>query len=310
MTPATIAGIPIGDGHPCRIAVDLGTNPGGNLDLAMAMIRAAKDAGCDFVKGQRRTPELAVPQHEWNDIRDTPWGRMPKLVYRHRVEFSDEQWAKLLWFAASIGIPIFASVWDLPSLESMERLGSPCHKIPSARLHDHALIAAAAATRKPLILSTGMSTMHDVEDAVCQAWMGWGHKYGMPTGIRDPDWTTDAPGLILLQCTSAYPAKAEESNLRVIPQYRWRFCCPVGFSSHKIGIQTCLLAVAVWANLIERHITTSRSLPGSDHRMSSEPEDLARLVKEIRYAEACLGDGRKIVYPSEESERKRLRGTA
>ena len=309
MTPVTIAGIPIGDGHPTRLCADIGTNHGGNLDLAMSLIRSAKQAGCDFVKGQKRCPELAVPEAEWNELRDTPWGKMPKLVYRHRVEFSQEQWTKLFDFAHSLGIVMFTSVWDIPSLECMERVISPCYKIPSARAHDTELIRAVAATRKPVIVSTGMSTMNEVDRAADNIWIGWGQRYGIPSGIRDPDWKSDAPGMIVLQCTSAYPARAEESNLRVIPHFRWRFCCPVGFSSHKIGIATCLLAVAVGAKLIERHISLDRRTKGSDHRMSSEPEDLARLVKEIRYTEACLGDGVKRVYDSEVPERKRLRGT-
>jgi len=162
MTPVTIAGIPIGDGHPTRLCADIGTNHGGNLDLAMSLIRSAKQAGCDFVKGQKRCPELAVPEAEWNELRDTPWGKMPKLVYRHRVEFSQEQWTKLFDFAHSLGIVMFTSVWDIPSLECMERVISPCYKIPSARAHDTELIRAVAATRKPVIVSTGMSTMNDL----------------------------------------------------------------------------------------------------------------------------------------------------
>ena len=310
MTPATIAGIPIGDGHPCQVVAEIGTNAAGSLRVAKEMIKTAKDAGCAFVKFQARTPELAVPKAEWNELRDTPWGTMTKLDYRKRVEFSEEEYLKLFAHAKQIGIVAFASVWDLPSLERMERTGSPCHKIPSARLHDFTLIEATTATKKPIILSTGMSTGQDVRNAVNQAWMGWGYKYGLPSGIRDPDWKTDTPGLTILQCTSAYPAKAEESNLRVIRLYRWEFGCPVGFSSHKIGIQTCVLAVAVGANLIERHITFSRNAHGSDHRMSSTKEDLARLVKEIRYTEACLGDGTKKVEASEETEARRLRGSS
>mgnify|MGYP001613574826 CR=1 FL=1 len=355
MTTVTIAGIPIGDDYPTRVCAEIGTNPGGNLDLAMALIRAAKEAGADMVKGQRRTPELAVPEAEWNEVRDTPWGKMPKLAYRHRAEFSDEQWAKLFDFAKSIGIALFTSVWDLPSLESMERLGSPCHKIPSARAHDSTLIIAAWQTGKPIILSTGMSDWEDVcavtESLVFQELdrlratlpertvegifdAAWCREQGkLEKAIRVADaaikrdfsvvgkaidrwleehevaWNVVSGRLVLLQCTSAYPPRADESNLRVIQTYKQSFGCPVGFSSHKIGIQTCLLAVAVGANVIERHITLSRDAKGSDHRMSSEPEDLARLVKEIRYAEACLGDGKKIVFPSEEAERKRLRGT-
>ena len=295
MTPVTIGGIPIGDGHPVRLVAEIGTGHQGDVDLAKWLIHMAKDVGCDFVKGQRRTPELAVPRDEWNEPRDTPWGyQLSKLEYRRRVEFDDRQWAELFEYAKEIGIPLFASVWDVPSLESMERLGCPAYKIPSARLHDRRLVMAAASDGVPLILSTGMSSMKDVENAVM--WAGGGAR----TARRELQ-------LILLQATSACPAKAEESNLRVIRYYRDCFQCPVGFSSHKIGIATCLLAVAVGANVIERHITWSRDAKGSDHRMSSTGEDLKRLVQEIRYAEACLGDGIKCIAQSEMVEAVRLR---
>lgn len=293
MKAVEIAGIPIGDGYPTRVCAELGTNHRGDLALATQMIWASKVAGCDMVKLQCRTPELAVPEAEWNELRDTPWGKMTKLKYRSRVEFNDALWADLVTFAASVEIPLFASVWDLPSLEVMEKVGSPCHKIPSPRLHDDELLKAVAWTAQPIILSTGISTMEEVEHAVNLI-----HQH-----------SDGKPALILLQCTSAYPARADESNLRVIQTYKEAFGCPVGFSSHKIGIETCELAVAVGANLIERHMTLDRSETGSDHRMSSTPADLARLVKKVRYAEAALGSGVKCVYPSEEAERKRLRGS-
>ena len=295
MTPVTIAGIPIGDGHPCRIVAEIGTNHGGDLDLAKWLIKMAKDVGCDLVKGQCRTPELAVPRDEWEEFRDTPWGKMKKIDYRRRVEFNDKQWAELFDYAERVSIPLFASVWDEPALGSMEALPSPCYKIPSARLHDRRLVMGAASDGRPLILSTGMSDMNDVRAAVMWA------SGGASAARKELK-------LILLQATSAYPAKAEESNLRVIRYYKDCFDCPVGFSSHKIGIATCLLAVAVGANMIERHVTWSREARGSDHRMSSTVEDLKRLVQEIRYAEACLGTGVKCIEQSEMAEAKRLRG--
>ncbi len=289
MTPVTIAGIPIGDGHPCRLVVDLGTNHQGDVRLALKMIEAAKAAGADFIKLQKRTPELSVPKAEWNELRDTPWGKMTKLDYRKRVEFGGDEYSTIDAHCHAIGIPWFCSVWDVPSVRFLRNL--PCDfvalKIPSARVTDLELLAEVNYYQKPTILSTGMSTWEEVQRAF----------------IALPFHNT-----IVLQCTSAYPARADESSLRVMDTYRRMLHCPVGFSSHKIGIQTCLLAVAVGANLIERHLSLDRRTKGSDHRMSSEPEDLARLVSEIRYAEACLGDGVKVVFPSEEAERQRLRG--
>ena len=300
MTPVTIGGIPIGDGHPCRIVAEIGTNHGGDLDLAKWLIKMAKDVGCDMVKGQKRSPELAVPRAEWQELRDSPWGQMTKIAYRRRVEFSEDQWAELFEYAKGVGIPLFASVWDLPSLESMERVGSPCHKIPSARLHDDELLRATARYGRPVILSTGMSEWI----AVKRAWSILRDQFDADSKAK---WR-NLPLIIPMQCTSSYPARHDESNLRVIQTYKREFGGPVGFSSHKIGIATCILALAVGANLVERHITWSRETPGSDHRMSSTGEDLKRLVREIRYAEACLGDGIKCLTESERPEAVRLRG--
>jgi N-acetylneuraminate synthase len=162
-------------------------------------------------------------------------------------------------------------------------------KIPSARLHDTSLIRFAATLGRPLILSTGMSTMDDVRFAV------------QPAPFQS---------YILMQCTSSYPARSDESGLRVIQTYRDTFGVPVGFSSHKIGIETCLLAVACGANIIERHITWDRDAAGSDHRMSSTKDDMTRLVSEVRRVEQILGDGVKRVWISEAAERERLRGAA
>ena len=294
----TIGGLDIGHEHHCRVIAEIGVNHNGDIDRALDLIAAARRAGCDAVKFQKRTPHLAVPEAEWGELRDTPFGKMPKLDYRERVEFDWPDYQIIAEYCQTIGIPWFVSVWDLPSVEIMEGMECVAYKIPSARLHDTALLRRVARTMKPLILSTGMSTMEDVETAV--------RTLDNTRQDKTPCFYQD---LILLQCTSAYPAKAEESNLRVIQTYRETYCdMPVGFSSHKIGLQTCLLAVAAGACVIERHITLDRAALGSDHKMSSTPEDLARLVKEIRYAEQCLGDGVKRVYPSEEGERKRLRG--
>lgn len=298
-------GIDIGDGHPCRVVAELGTNHQGDLKLAKRLAREAKDAGCDFVKLQVRTPELAVPRAEWDDLRETPWGPMTKLEYRSRVELSDEALQGFQDYCAAINLPWFASVWDIPALDRLHSLPVDFIgvKIPSARLQDDNLLKAAAMSGKPVILSTGMSNLAEV----LRAYRLMEKVKGSIGCITEmPVRPTD---IILLQCTSMYPARADESNLRVIRTYKQMLACPVGFSSHKIGIQTCLLAVAVGANLIERHITLDRGTRGSDHRMSSEPGDLVRLIKEIRYTEACLGDGNKIVYLNEEAERKRLRGS-
>ena len=304
MTPVTIGGIPIGDGHPCRIVCEIGTNHQGDVDLAKWLARTAKDVGCDFVKLQVRTPMLAVPEAEWDDVRDTPWGKMGKLEYRRKVELSDADLISFNDFCEAAGIPWFTSVWDIQALERLH--GLPIDfiavKIPSARLHDDELLRRVARYGRPVILSTGMSEWV----AVKRAWSILRDQFDADSKFQ---WRRMAQ-IIPMQCTSAYPARHDESNLRVIQTYKHEFGGPVGFSSHKIGIATCLLAVAVGANLIERHITWDRSAKGSDHRMSSTGEDLKRLVQEIRYAEACLGTGAKRIEQSEMAEAVRLRGSA
>jgi len=302
MSTVNIAHIPIGDGYPVRVCAEIGTNHQGRLPLAFRMIEAAKEAGADFVKFQVRTPELAVPKAEWHEVRDTPWGKLTKLDYRKRVEFSAYDYEAIDEHCRKVGILWFCSYWDQPSLDRIHKLNVDfvCVKIPSARLHDDELLRSAAKYGRPVILSTGMSEWSEVKRAVNILTTNY------DTGGK-ADWRAK-PQIIPMQCTSAYPARHDESNLRVIRTYKRELGFPVGFSSHKIGIATCVLAVAVGANIIERHLTLDRGRLGSDHRMSSEPEDMERLVKEIRYAEACLGDGKKVVYPSEEAERKRLRG--
>lgn len=303
MTDVRIADIVVGDGHPTVIVGELGTNHGGDVKQALRLIDICKAAGADAIKFQKRTPELAVPEAEWNDLRETPWGKMKKIDYRKRVEFGLDEYREIDAHCRKIGMPWLVSVWDLPSVEWMVNSGLPIHaiKIPSARVSDLPLIEAVGKVGNPVILSTGMADMNNVKSAVFAMVNGLWHSRMWEDD--DPDWRAHA---ILLQCTSSYPARADESNLRVIQTYKREFGCPVGFSSHKIGQLTCLLAVAAGANMIERHVTLSRRMKGSDHRMSTEPDDLFRLVREIRQVEAILGSGEKKILDSELPEAKRL----
>ena len=300
MDVVEIAGIPIGDGHPCPVVAELGSNHAGSLKTALKMIHAAKDAGADFVKLQCRTPHLSVPESEWHELRDTPWGKMEKLKYRERVELDILGYQRIAEECEGFGIPWFVSVWDIPSLEFIQETGLPIHalKIPSARLRDLDLIRAASLIGSPVILSTGMSTMDDVRVAVKKA------QKHFDANSKE-EWLF-LPQLILLQCSSSYPARADESDLRVIHTYKHELGYPVGFSSHKIGIDTCIGAVYAGANLVERHFSLDRSAKGSDHRMSSTPDDIRRLVKEIRRVETILGSATKRIFDSEKPEMKRL----
>lgn len=268
----------VGEGYPVYIVAEIGINHNGDVEIAKRLIRAAFEAGADAVKFQKRTPELAVPAAYRDVMRETPWGLISYLEYRRRIELGVEEYAEIDRYCRQLGIPWFASVWDQPSVDFIEPFDPACYKIPSAALTDHALLSKVRATGRPMILSTGMSTMEQIQEAV--------NHIG-----------TD--NLIILHCTSTYPAKPEELNLRMIQTLQRTFDCPIGYSGHETGLQTSLAAVVLGAAMLERHITLDRSMWGSDQAASVEPHGFQRLVRDIRVIETAMGDGIKRVYDSE-----------
>ena len=277
----------IGDGYPAYIIGEIGINHNGDIDVAKKLMEVAKNAGADAVKFQKRTPELCVPEHQRNQMRDTPWGYITYLDYRYKVEFDEEAYTEIDRYAKEIGIDWFASSWDIPSLEFIERFNPPAHKIPSALLTDLELLRAYRATGKPLIVSTGMSTLDEIKAAL--------ELIG-------------EENLILCHTTSSYPCPPEELNLRMIQTLRdMTSLCPIGYSGHEVGLVPSAVAVALGACLVERHITLDRAMWGSDQSASVEPQGLASLVKYIRVTERSLGDGVKRVYDSELSSLSKLR---
>jgi N-acetylneuraminate synthase len=277
----------IGDGYPAYIIGEIGINHNGDIDVAKKLMEVAKNAGADAVKFQKRTPELCVPEHQRNQMRDTPWGYITYLEYRYKVEFDEEAYTEIDRYAKEIGIDWFASSWDIPSLEFIERFNPPAHKIPSALLTDLELLRAYRATGKPLIVSTGMSTLEEIKAAL--------ELIG-------------EENLILCHTTSSYPCPPEELNLRMIQTLRnMTSICPIGYSGHEVGLVPSAVAVAMGACLVERHITLDRAMWGSDQSASVEPQGLASLVKYIRVTERSLGDGVKRVYDSELSSLSKLR---
>lgn len=282
----SLAGRLVGAGYPTYIIAEIGLNHNGDLQIAKQLIDVAAIFGCDAVKFQKRTPELCVPRDQWNKDRDTPWGRMTYLEYRHRVEFGAREYEAIAAHCKEKGIHWFASCWDEPSVDFMERFNPPCYKIASASLTDGKLLARKVATGKPLILSTGMSTMEEIEHAV---------------SLLPQD------RLILLHATSTYPCKAPEINLRMLQTLRERFDVPVGYSGHEVGLQISIAAAALGAVAIERHITLDRTMWGTDQAASVEPSGLQRLVRDVRVIEQALGDGQKRVYESELPVRSKLR---
>ncbi|ANG85567.1 N-acetylneuraminate synthase family protein [Microbacterium aurantiacum] len=277
----------IGGGRPAYVIAEIGLNHNGDVDLAKRLIDVAADAGADAVKFQKRTPEIATPEHMRDVPRETPWGTMTYLDYRRRVEFDRAQYIEISDHALLRGLEWFASPWDVPSVAFLEELGVAAHKVASASLTDHAVLRALADTGKPVILSTGMSTMAEIDAAV---------------SVLGTD------RLVLMHATSTYPMEPEEANLRMIPALRERFPgVPVGYSGHERGLQISLAAVALGAVAVERHITLDRTMWGSDHAASLEPTGLTHLVRDIRVIESALGDGVKRVYPGELAPMAKLR---
>lgn len=277
----------VGDGQPVFIIAEIGINHNGSLEIAKKMIDGAVHAGCDAVKFQKRTPELCVPKDQWHIERETPWGRMTYIEYRHKVEFGKAEYAEIDRYCKEKGILWFASCWDEPSVEFMEQFDPPCYKAASASLTDLDLLRKKKATGRPLILSTGMSTMEEIEAAV--------EAVG-----------TD--NLLIAHATSTYPCPPEELNLRMIQTLKAKYpMCPIGYSGHETGLATTWAAVALGATFVERHITLDRAMWGTDQAASVEIGGLERLVKNIRDIEKALGDGVKRVYESELGPRKKLR---
>ncbi len=286
MPEVRIAGHPIGDGHPCYIVAEIGINHNGDLAIAKKIIDVAVAAGCDAVKFQKRNPEFSVPPEQRDMLRETPWGIITYLEYRHKVEFGLDEYQEIARYCKEEGITWFASGWDQDSVDFLEQLNVPCHKIPAAALTDDSLLRHVRAKGRPIIMSTGMSTLEQVDHAV------------EVVGKKD---------LILLHCCSAYPAYYEELNLRLIPVLRDRYGVLAGYSGHETGLPTSLAAAAMGACMVERHVTLDRAMWGSDHAASLEPNGITRLVRDIRLVEQSLGDGVKRVLPREEPIIKRLR---
>lgn len=276
----------VGEGEPCYIVAEIGINHNGDIDIARQLIATAKRYGCDAVKFQKRTPELCVPPEQRNLMRETPWGIMTYMEYRYRVEFGQGDYQEIDAYCKRQDIAWFASCWDEASVDFIEPFAPPCYKLASACLTDDALLKHHRATGRPLILSTGMSTIEQIDHAV------------------DVLGTTD---LVLMHSTSSYPAKLEELNLRCIPMLMERYGVPVGYSGHEVGLVPTVAAAVLGACMVERHITLDRAMWGSDQAASVEPVGLQRLVRDIRAAESTLGDGAKRVYDSELPLIKRLR---
>lgn len=277
----------IGDGHPTYVTAEIGINHNGDLEIAKRMIREAKQAGVDAVKFQKRTPEICVPRDQWDIMRETPWGYISYIEYRRKMEFSQEQYAEINRYCAEVGIEWFASVWDEEAVDFLEQFDPIAYKIPSAALTDSGLLKKLRALDRPVILSTGMSTLEQIHAAVA---------------LLDPR------KLLITHATSTYPCEPEELNLKVIQTLRNEFPdTPVGYSGHEVGLIPTVVAVSMGACMVERHITLDRAMWGTDQAASVEPGGFERLIKYIRVTEKSLGDGNKRVYDSELPSLRKMR---
>jgi N-acetylneuraminate synthase len=277
----------IGEGHPAYLIGEIGLNHNGDVDIAKRLIDVAADAGMQAVKFQKRTPEISTPEHMKNTPRSTPWGEMTYLEYRYRVEFDRDQYIEIGDHATMRGLDWFASPWDEPSVDFLEDLNVVAYKIASASVTDLEMLAKIAATGKPVILSTGMSTLEQIDAAVA---------------------ALGTENLAIMHATSTYPLPAEEANLRMIHTLRDRYAgVPIGYSGHEPGLQISIAAVALGATSVERHITLDRTMWGSDHAASLEPHGLNTLVRDIRIIETALGDGVKRIFPGEQAPLSKLR---
>jgi N-acetylneuraminate synthase len=276
----------VGEGHPAYIVAEVGINHNGSLDTALALIDNAVEAGCDAVKFQKRSPDHCVPVLQRDVIRETPWGTMSYIQYRHRMEFGAEGYGAIDRHCQDRGIAWFASCWDKESVDFIRQFKPVCYKIASACLTDDELLRHTHSQKKPIILSTGMSIMDEIRKAIS---------------------ILDHTNLIVAHTTSNYIGNPEELNLSLIKTLEQEFDCLVGYSGHEEGAVPTIAAIALGACYVERHITPDRNLWGSDHAISLEPNKFKKLVGNIRLLEKALGDGVKRVYDSEKSYLKKLR---
>ena len=285
MTAVRIGTHTIGEGHPCYVVAEIGINHNGDIGQAKRLIGVAAAAGCYAVKFQKRTVDVVYTPEELAKPRESPFGETNGDLKRG-LEFGLEQYREVDRFARDCEIAWFASCWDKESVDFIDQFDPPCYKIASASLTDDDLLCYTRLRGKPIILSTGMSTVEQVDHAVDV--LGTGN-------------------LVLLHTCSAYPSQYPDLNLKVIATLRERYGVPVGYSGHETGLPSSVAAVALGACMIERHITTDRSLWGSDHAASLEPNGINRLVRDIRLIETSMGDGVKRVIPSEVPIMEKLR---
>jgi len=282
-----LGNIKLTNNSPSYIIAEIGINHNGDINIAKELIKVAKEAGCDAVKFQKRNPDVCVPEKQKNVMRETPWGYITYLDYKYKVEFEKEEYDTINDYCKSLNIHWFASPWDVDSVQFLSQYDIPALKVPSASLNDIELLKSMKETNIPIILSTGMSTQEEVDAAID---------------------LLDGNEIAVLHCVSTYPTPPEELNLNVIKTFQNKYPnMIIGYSGHETGLSTTYAAVALGAKIIERHITLDRSMWGTDHSASVEPQGLKSLVGNIRDIESSMGNGIKEVTKGEIPIREKLR---
>ena len=275
----------VGDGNPCYVIAEIGINHNGDINITKKLIEAAVAAKCNAVKFQKRTIEVVYPAEELMRPRESPFGTTNGDL-KYGLEFGEEEYAEIDRHCKQNNIVWFASCWDEQSVDFIEQFNVPCYKIASACLTDDNLLGYTRAKGRPIMLSTGMSTLEQIDHAV------------EVLGKQD---------LVLLHTCSTYPASYDELNLRVIPMLHKRYGIPVGYSGHETGLSTSISTITLGACVLERHITLDRAMWGSDQAASVEPQGFAHMVRDIRLVETAMGDGVKRLGEREEPILKKLR---
>lgn len=273
----------------CYVIAEIGINHNGDINLAKQLIEMAKASGCDAVKFQKRTPEICVPKNQQSTLRDTPWGLISYLEYKKKIEFTFQEYQEINSYCSELQIEWSASAWDIPSQNFLKQFNLPFNKIASAMLTNIELLKVVAEEQKITFLSTGMSTLEEVDTAV-QLFK-----------------SRECP-LILMHTVSTYPASLSELNLRMISTLKKIYPeIPIAYSGHESNVSPSIIAVALGAVAVERHITLDRSSFGTDQSASLEKRGLEKLVSEIRRVPLVLGDGIKVVTEQEKEVAKKLR---
>jgi len=276
----------INKNNPIFTIAEIGINHNGDIKKALRLIKLCKDTGFDSVKFQKRNPDICVPENQKGIERDTPWGRMTYIEYKHKIEFGNKEYDIIDNYCKENNIVWFASVWDIDSLNFFDNYNIPVYKVPSACITDMKLVKSISKIRKPTIISTGMSTTVEIDEVV---------KLFEPNQFA------------LLHCCSAYPSPYEDLNLRAIRTLKKRYKCNVGYSGHESGIATSVAAGAIGAEIIERHVTLDRATWGTDQAASLGPSGMEKFIRDLRLVEKSMGNGEIYVRDSELPIREKLR---